>query len=380
MGAASSQGLWSLYPVSVPALQQERYARLHRMMEAERLDALIALAAGGLGRKGHLRYITNYGPLSRYAAVFFPRQGEPILLIPFAVHIAWAESVTWIKEVRFCADPGKELAALMQDRGLAAGRIGLAGEEVVPGLGAALAEKCPHAHWVSAAPLLTDLRMVKTPLEVALARSAATLSDAAFAETASLIAVGATEVQVFASTESRLRRMNAEEWLLLISATGDPVLPFPSSRAIAAGDLVQYSIEPVSPGGMWIQSVRMFSRGEPEPASRKIVHTIREALAEAERQIRPGAPLRNAALAIAEILEPIAPAGRIPYGHGIGMDNFESPVLGVDTNVVAAPNMLIVIHPALVIGGQGYYMGDTYLVTENGAERLSRDPLDLIVA
>ncbi|HBY95288.1 MAG TPA: hypothetical protein DEP84_15270 [Chloroflexi bacterium] len=90
-------------------------------------------------------------------------------------------------------------------------------------------------------------------------------------------------------------------------------------------------------------------------------------------------PLRDVAAQIAAVLEPVAPQGRIPYGHGIGMDNFEAPVLSVDSEVVADPNLVIVVHPALEVAGRHYFLGDTFLVTETGAERLANDPLTLTV-
>jgi Xaa-Pro aminopeptidase len=379
MSTVERKELWKQCPVPVLELKRERYDRLYPMMDAEHLDALVVLAAGGLGRKGNLRYITNFGPVSRYAGVVFPRRGEPVLFVAFPVHLTWAESMTWVEEVRFSGDWPKDLAAVLQDRGLSRGQIGLVGQENLPGLETALAERLPHAHFSSAATLLANLRMVKTPLEVQLARTAAAISDAAFSETASLVAQGATEIEIFAATEARLRRLNAEEWLLLLGTTGAPVLPFPSHRAVAVGDLVQYSVEPVSPGGIWIQNVRMFSRGEPTPRSRQITQVFLDALSGATSAIKPGAPLRKAAQAMAEILRPLAPPGKAPYGHGIGMDNFELPPLSVETKVVAEANMLVVIHPELEVDGQCYYLGDTHVITERGAERLSRYPLELIV-
>ncbi len=205
------------------------------------------------------------------------------------------------------------------------------------------------------------------------------MADQVFTEAASLIAEGATEADVFAAGEAQLRRLDSEECLLLIDSKGQQVMPIPSQRTVAPGDLVQYSVEPVSPGGHWIQSVRMFSRGEPSPLTRRVVDTFTRAISTAQDALGPGVPISEVAGVIAEVLESIAPQGKIPYGHGIGMDNFEPPLLSVDSDVVAKVNMIIVMHPALVVEGRNFYMGDTYLVTETGAERLSQYPLDLIV-
>ncbi len=372
--------LWKLCSVSVPELKQERYERLHSMMDAEGLDALVVLASAVLGRKGNLRYVTNYGPpVSRYAGVVFPRRGDSVLFVPYPVHAVWAESIAWAEDVRFSPDFPRDMAAVLQDRGYATGCIGLVGQDTIVGFEQALAERLSGAEITSATASLARLRMVKGPLEINLARHAASMADQVFTEAASLIAEGATEAEIFAAGEAQLRRLNSEECLLLIDSQGRQVMPIPSQRAVAPGDMVQYSVEPVSPGGHWIQSVRMFSRGEPSPLARRVVETFTHAISTAQDALSPGVPISEVAGGIAEVLEPIAPQGRIPYGHGIGMDNFEPPLLSVDSDVIAEVNMMIVMHPALIVEGQSFYLGDTYLVTEAGAERLSQYPLELVV-
>jgi Xaa-Pro aminopeptidase len=61
------------------------------------------------------------------------------------------------------------------------------------------------------------------------------------------------------------------------------------------------------------------------------------------------------------------------------MDNFEPPLLGVDSNVVAEVNMIVVIHPVLIAQGRRFSLGDIYLVTKTGAERRGQYPLELAV-
>jgi Xaa-Pro aminopeptidase len=372
------KSLWELCSVSIPKLKQERYERLHTMMDTEELDVLVALASATLGRKGNVRYVTNYSPVSRYAGVVFPRYGDPVLFVPYAVHVAWAENITWVEDVRFSDDFPRDMAALLRDWGLATGHIGLVGEDTTVGFEQALSEKLSGAEITSAAAPFAQLRMIKGPLEITLARHAACMADQVFGEAASLIADGATEAEIIAASEARLRRLNSEECLLLIDSVGRQVMPIPSQKAVAPGNLVQYSVEPVSPGGHWIQSIRMFCRHEPSPLARRVVDTFTNALTAAQAALHPGAPLREVAGVIAEVLAPVAShQGKPPYGHGIGMDNFEPPLLSVRSNVMVEASMMVVIHPALIVEGRSFYLGDTYLVTQIGAERLSEYPLEL---
>lgn len=372
--------LWRVAAVDIPALRDTRYRGLRRMLDQQNLDALVVLAPATLGRKGALRYVTNYAPISRYAGVVFPRVGSPVLFVPYAVHAAWADNIGWVDDVRMSSDFAHDSAAALLDLGCGSGRIGLVGEDTLAGFASGLADHLPDADLVGAASALGDLRIVKDPLEVQLARHAAAMADHVFDATTALVAEGATENEVLAAGESQLRRMHAEECLLLIDSQGRQVMPHPAPRRVEVGDVVQYSVEPVSPGGHWIQSIRMFSRGAPDPRVREVVDAIVEALGVAESTLAPGVRLGAVAAAMAEVLNRVTPQrGKAPYGHGIGMDNFEPPLLSADSDVVAQENMVIVIHPALVAEGRNYYVGDTYLVTPSGAERVSHYPLELAV-
>lgn len=375
----SATSLWDVCVVAVPDLQQERYERVRTMMDTYAFDALVVVTSAALGQKGRLRYLTNYSPVSRFAGVVFPRQGEPVLFVPYPVHAAWAENVSWIDDVRFSSDFPNDMAAVLRELGCADGRVGIAGDETIAGFREKLTAAIPDAELLSAAQPLAEVRMITGPVELSLARHAASMADRVFTETARLIAAGVTETEVFAAGEARLRNLHAEESLLLIDSIGRQIMPLPRPRTIAVGDLVQYSVEPVSPGGHWIQSIRMFSRGEPSSTSSRVVDTFVEALTAAETTLAPDVPLGDVAGAIAEALGPLAPPTKIPYGHGIGMDNFEPPLLHADSDIVAAVNMILVIHPSLVVEGRHYYVGDTYVVTETGAERLSNYPLELVV-
>lgn len=123
----------------------------------------------------------------------------------------------------------------------------------------------------------------------------------------------------------------------------------------------------------------MFSRGEPSPLAQRVIETFIESLSIAQAALSPGVPLSEVAEAIAGVLAPIAPRSYTPYGHGIGMDNFEPPPLSVDSDEVAEINMIVVTHPVLIVESRRFSLGDTYLVTETGAERLSQYPLELVV-
>ena len=377
MTAIPNKALWQTYIVSPPALQAERFSRPYPWMDESGLDALLVLGNGARGRKGNLRYVSNYAAVSRYGAALVPRNGDPALFVPYPVHIPWAQEMSWISDVRLTTNLAGDVAQIFQDRGASRVRLGLIGQEFVPNLETDLTRASADLELVSVESSFARLRMVKTPLEIELARHCARIADTAFAGVGALVGSGATESEIFAATEASLRRSNSEECLILLDSRGDQIRPFPLPRKLEPGDLFQCSIEPVSPGGHWIQSVRMFSRGAADDKARSVIEGSIEALNLVQRALKPGVTLGQVAGLMAERLEKLAPQGRAPYGHGAGMDLFEPPVIQSGSDVRVKENMILVIHPNLLVNGRNFYVGDTYLVTTHGAERLSKFPLGL---
>lgn len=65
-----------------------------------------------------------------------------------------------------------------------------------------------------------------------------------------------------------------------------------------------------------------------------------------------------------------------PYrpGHAIGLDALDFWSISGDSDKVLKSGMVLAVHPSVMleIGGDGCGMGYTYLITDTGAERLSK--------
>ena len=60
-------------------------------------------------------------------------------------------------------------------------------------------------------------------------------------------------------------------------------------------------------------------------------------------------------------------------GHSQGLDIFERPLINNDEKTELKENMVIVIHPHILLPrGGGIFMGDTFVITSNGCERLHK--------
>ena len=156
------------------------------------------------------------------------------------------------------------------------------------------------------------------------------------------------------------------------------VMPMPIGRYLQAQDVIRFSIEPAGPGGFWTQTIRAFSIGNPTADVRNTFDLCSEALECARETLKPGVTGGDIAREIKRILNPSG--GDVgPLGHGMGLDLTEPPYILLEDNTEIKPGMVIAIHPSLTLKRTDIWMGDTFVVTENGADKLSRIDNELIV-
>ncbi len=70
---------------------------------------------------------------------------------------------------------------------------------------------------------------------------------------------------------------------------------------------------------------------------------------------------------------------QVPFvGHGLGIEIDEYPFLSKGNNMILEPGMVVAVEPKLIFPGEGMVgIEDTYLITDNGAERLTLSPREL---
>lgn len=109
-----------------------------------------------------------------------------------------------------------------------------------------------------------------------------------------------------------------------------------------------------------------------KPEMYKIWETVQKAKDTGAAMIRPGVTFAEASNAINKVVED---AGyKIPHGvgHNLGLDIHEAPFMGARTDIEMKPGMVFTIEPGIYVPGVGgVRQEDDYLITEDGAERLT---------
>jgi Xaa-Pro dipeptidase len=341
------------------------------------------------------------------ACLFIPREGSPLFFVRRNPERARIDSVleTIIPVASF-----QEIPQIMADHGI--GRIRKLGMEL---------DILPVNHYfrwhqtlnpseiVDIWPAIQKVRMIKSPYETGIIRTAAKLADFMVATARAHLRVGIREVELAAIVEGearkrghqglvRTRGFNQEVyWGHLLSGPEAASLTFVDSPTGGMG-LSPASpqgsgfrkigrLEPViidlvgSVGGYIVDQTRTFFIGFPP----KVLARAYEASIEIENAlaaaIRPGVPagdiFRQAQQMAADfdLEEHFMGYGSMRAefcGHGIGLELDEAPVIAAAEKTLLANGMVLALEPKFSFPDLGVVgVEDTFLVTETGVEKLT---------
>jgi Xaa-Pro dipeptidase len=387
-----------------------REQRLREALHAANLDALICRLPE------NVLLLTGYWPMNGMSFACFPADGEPLLLVPEGER-AQAEAGRW-RDVRTFGTGGVEhgdpLEAVAAQLRTARGALGIAGaaprigyegsfESVAPPhvSGEGVASSLPTQHMLAAvfgatpadaSDLLQTQRAVKTPEEIAGVRRAVAVADMGCAVFREALRPDVRECDMVAAVESAIimRGVGFEGahavrgWATVLAgpASVDAGRPFQLSttRAIAAGESAVLELGVVV-DGYWADLTRTYVAGEPS-ARQRTIHTVVLAAHDAAIAVlRPGISGSDVDHAAREVVTKAGFGAAFPHqtGHGLGFRYHEDrPLLHPRDARPLAAGMVVTVEPGIYLPGEfGLRIEDDVLVTESGAESLSRAPREL---
>ncbi len=378
---------WRILPFPEPEYE-DRIARLRALMERDGIECLLVL--GTAGDQGNVRYLTNFEDLyGGETVVIIPATGDVVLVTNAVMHGEPMHSgipQVWPHEVRAAAAPrtvtGSAKAATVADhvrdvltRERAGTRIGLVGdwrEQHLASLGIAQDDRVrPGLAYV------TELRKLKSPLEVEILRKAAHLADDAAIAAMGAVAPGVSEYEIAAAANEQIFRGGAEHPAFPMSVvagarSGLKHLP-PSDYAIQNGDIVFIDL-----GARYMGYCSDCSRqtvcGEPSPEQLDFMETQAQIVEEVSSRIAPGVIIGEMA-AVAQGMAEEAGYGSYLYfrGHGVGTSLADSPALAPGNPAAFEEGMVFALEPMLVKLDFGTACWeDIWHVTADGVERLNR--------
>ena len=379
-----------------------KLGRVRALMVEEDLDAVVVRAPD------NVLYLSNYWCMKGYDLVVFPREGEPTLVV-IEPQSADAERTAWTSDIRLFAgydegDPRPPTARaleLAQEVVREGGyeRIGL---ELSLGTQAAdrmVGEPTTYTHgffhafgdMADATPLLVRARAVKTGQELERMRLANELAARAMEHVRDRLRPGMRESEAGALWEGFVHGEGtgyegkvelARGFALVWSGPGIRTFTATSDRPVQEHEPTLFEIW-VCADGYWCDHTKNVCPGALTPEYDELLERLLGVYQTAIDHVRPGASLAELDRLIRAEIADAGYAGQPshPVAHGVGARAHEPPYAHQAGDGEIEEGMVLAIEPgAYWEGGGGLRLEDNFLVTADGAERLSSYPDDFRAA
>jgi Xaa-Pro dipeptidase len=364
----------------------------------EKLGA--ALAAAGLdglvvSTPENICYLTGLDHQGFFALhlLIVTAAGEMTLIARAMERITVEDQVTGARFVGYAdnEDPARVACAVLREAGLAPGRIGIEKHSLFfpPRVYEALLARTPRATWLDASSLIDELRLIKSPREIAYLRQAAAATDAMLQTAIATAAPGVNEREVAAEAHRAM----------ILAGGGTPgfgpfIRPTPrlgqehttwQDRALVDGEGLLLEMAACvnryhAPAG------RFVFIGRRPPGTLEIEQVCIEAFDRVVESIRPGVVAAEVYRAWQSRVDEagLAHYRRHHCGYVVGLGfppswTGGSMVVGLrrDSALKLRPGMVFHLLSWLMNTGRGdYFFSNTAVLTDQGCEILTRTPRD----
>lgn len=230
--------------------------------------------------------------------------------------------------------------------------------------------------------ILKNLRRVKDPDELQLLRRCARAAEVGQKRAREIAIHGVTELEVYVGIQS-----------VATKQIGEPVLVYgdfrasrpaeihrggpPRDYALQDGDTLILDFSVVL-AGYRSDFTNTLAIGGPNEGQTRLMELCKTALAEGENRLKPGVLGGEVYKAVAA---PLAEAGHpLPHhaGHGLGLGHPEAPVFLPESEERLSVGEVVTLEPGIYAEGIGSVrIEHNYLISDSGAERISRHELAL---
>jgi Xaa-Pro dipeptidase len=372
--------------------------RVRLLMAEHELDALVVRAPD------NVLYLSNYWCMKGYDLVVFPREGEPTLIV-IEPQLADAERTAWTHDVRVFKgyderDPRPPTAralevgqAVVREQGYE--RIGLEFSLGTQAADRMVGEPTTYTHEffhafgaaADATPLLNQARALKSGQEIERMRLANELAARAMEHVRDNLRPGMKESEAGAMWEGFVHGVGtgldgnvelARGFALVWSGPGIRTFTATGDRPVQEREPTLFEIW-VCTDGYWSDHTKNVCPGDLTPEYDELLERLLEVYGDAVDHLRPGASLAEldqlVRRGIAEAGYPGQPSH--PVAHGVGARAHEPPYAHQAGGGTIEEGMVLAIEPgAYWEGGGGLRLEDNFLVTADGAEKLSSFPDD----
>jgi Xaa-Pro aminopeptidase len=375
-------------PVLPDSEFQQRWRRVQERIRARGLDLLVAHS--NEADFANVRYLSEYWPIFETAGVVVPAQGEPALIIGPESQ-TYAEDRSRIKKIykvvayRESAEPEypgvrvDTFASIFAEmlKGKAPEKIGLAGYQIFPlPVYEEIRAAAPGAAITKSDDVITEERIIKSPLEMVMLKEAFRISEIALDKALAEIRPGMTELQLVGIIQDAMYANGAEyeghPTYVLAGKHSNHAIGRPGHQRLEKGKLIQLNIG-ARYGGYSSSIGCPVCLGKMDSETRRVVQAGLDLHFKTREWMRAGVLAREIVQKFFEYAEKIGVRQYALYGpcHGLGMMEVEQPWMEMHSNYRLRENMTFQVDTFLYTPEFGLRWETGVAVKEDGVEPFS---------
>ncbi len=367
---------------------KSRIRKTQRKMEERELDFLIAFSSYP-EREGHIEYFTNYHgafPPSQhddtyrglgYGALILERSGGPTL---FPGVLFASGRLVGIEKVISNEDVGLAVSDYILEAIRTSGKtnsnIGVVGSDVFPDLYMEQLKKrtikmaSKKANFLEADNLVIEQRMIKSEEEQRVLKEGARIADVGIRAAFEITRVGAKESDLGIAAAKACYEEGAD-YVARTRIYGSEISgvrwPIMTNRKLERGEITGIDLVGFS-GSYGFDVLRMWTVGNPSSKQKEVLGDAAQLTGETTRRLHIGMTGDEISKMTIDISKELDLKGTpSPFGHAIGLEIVENPILLPKSNVKTTPSSFLCIEPGLESSeGQTIHFEDEVLLSEKG--------------
>jgi len=333
-----------------------------------------------------LRYLTGYSthPSERLTCLAVPAQGPPFLLVPRLELASAQSSPAAAMDLEIIAwDETDDPFRIVAQRLAGITSAGLA-EQMWAMMVLRFRDALPGARPALAGVALRNMRVRKSPAEVAALREAGAAIDRVHERVPGWLRAGRTEREVAVDIASEIvAQGHATVDFVIVGSGPNAAKPHhePSDRVLVTGDAVVVDIGGTMPTGYCSDCTRTYVLGAPPPELAGYYQVLKDAQEAACASVRPGVSAESVDAVARDAITAAGYGGYFTHrtGHGIGLETHEDPYIVAGNAEKLEPGMAFSVEPGIYPGPHGARIEDIVVCTAAGYERLNKVGRDLVV-
>ncbi len=368
-----------------------RFDKARRILVSEEIDALLIM------EPKTVYYLTGfYTPSFDVPSAVIISGDNEVTLTVSRIELDRAAETSWVNDVRcYYPHPLKtdeknekvdsvidSISAIIEEKDLSESMIGVDLSHLSVSQFEDIKRKMPKVGFKDISKSVWEMRMYKDLMEIENIQKSLEIAEKGLRTAIEIISPGTTEIQVAVEVESALRKAGSQRALFegVVVSGSKSAYPYAiaGAKKIEENELVLINIA-ASYNEYCADVARTIFTGSPHKKHKEIFEVVKEALNNALQYAKPGVALGQLDIAARKVIKEkgYEPFFIHPIGHGIGLDQYEPPIISLNNSELIREGLVLNLEPAIYIPEfGGLKIEETILITEEGNQVLNKLPIE----